>query len=486
MRALIVVLGLLSLVAGCTSDPAPPSAPPSAPVAHPPAPRVPDRDEKAVLGTLVNLDPCLLAGFGDAHRRSPHMCIVDLPDHSSVHVTVADRYPRAGRFAGGKKEIGGATVDGISVLTSDLCRAEVPVSFDYAITIDLLPYPSRRGCKANDIDKYAAKVVGNLRKLTTVQHPANRPDLSKEACTVLENAVATVGTKIAEGPSNIRTTIDDCYASGLYGGGMTIFSMLIEPGPPDGGWGTKWATVAGKTIYYKGDGDCRWTWSQGTYSGDHNRLMTLSVDDCKGTKAQMTAVLGALIKELEKPQVPGTVARLTYRPDEPDEPNPGACVDYPQDECEPYQPTPLPANVTVAARTDGHVLCAATLDAVNARFPGMRPVTDQLGCSYVRPDHAVQLDFRVWGNPSAALDPSVSRKVAVAGHPGVYAETRAERQPPQTSVCVDPGKQDPKTSQPYYWCVVATFRVPRNTDGKADPSRQTELEPLMAEVAKHF
>lgn len=487
MRALIVLLGLLALAAGCTSDPAP--APP-APIVHPPVPRVPDRDENAVLATVINLDPCLLVGAKDAQRRRPHLCIVELPDHSSVHVSVDNRFPRAARFGSGTKVIDDAKVDGISAATPDLCRLEVPVSFDYAITIDVLAVPSNHKCKAGDGTEYAAKVIANLRDLQKVQHPANRPDLSKDACTVLDNALRTTATKADPDQVRTRTNIDECYGGipGL-GTGAAAFSMLIEPGPPEGGWGTKWATIAGKSIYL-GDDKCQWTWSEGTYSGDDNRLVTLSINQCTGTKAQMTALVDALIKELGAPQVPGTVSPLTYRADEPDDPSPGACADYLGNGCDPYQPTPLPADVSAAAEADGYVLCAATVDAVNAKFPGMLALVvgskQAPGCSYVRPDHAVQLDFGVFGSSSPIADPKLARKITVAGHPGEYSERRADGSPPTTTVCVDSGKQDPKTSENYHWCVTATFRVPRNGSGKPDTAGQTELQPLMAEVAKHF
>jgi hypothetical protein len=301
-----------------------------------------------------------------------------------------------------------------------------------------------------------------------------------------------IDVEIGPDTHHTRTDIDDCFLSvPSFTDGSVNFGMLIEPGPPEGGWGTKWATVRGKTIYVNQDSDgCRWTWSQGNYSGNDNRLMTLSADTCKHGDNRVKQMLGSIITQLEKPQVPGTVPHLTYRPDEPDEPNPGACVDYPAETCDPYQPTPVSTDVSAGAMADPYVTCAATLDAVGAQFPGMRPVVDtsqQPGCSYVQADHALRLDFRVYGSPWSVLQEPSPRPITVAGHPATYAELRSNPQLPSTSICVETGKQNPKTSGNYDWCVTAAFQAPRNKpSGKPDTSVQTKLAPLMAAVAAKF
>lgn len=479
MRTLTIALGLVLLVSGCTSDPAPP--PPWTPVKHPPAQQAQDRDEKAVLGTLVNIDPCKLAGNpAGARLRYPHLCLVDLPDGSDLHVGIDDRSTHADRYDLGTKEVDGARVDAIDERQSLLCTAEVPVSFRYAVTIAIRP--ATEGPKCGALDEWAGKVVAGLNKPGTVRHPKDRPDLSKEACGVLAAARGS-GIDVSGGS---RSTIDYCQA-GVDGLGGASFSMLIEPGPPEGGWGKKWATVAGKDVYIDDNG-CQWTWSQGQYAGADNRLMTIDFGECERAEmpsAKVKSLLTGMIKQLAKPPVPGTVDRLTYRPDEPTELNPGACVDHPDNFCEPFQPTPVPAGadqVNLAASTDPHVMCAATVAAVHAQFPGLRPVAENVGpptCSYVEPSHAVQLEFQVQDGSVGSLEPTTSRKTTIAGHPGEYSEEHQENRPPRAEACVDTGKADPEGfGENYFWCVTATFR-----GAKPDLGGVAKLEPLLAATA---
>lgn len=479
MRKPAVLLAVLALASACTSDPEP-----WTPVPHPPAPRAPDRDEQAVLNTLVTLDPCALLGTPKARlSRRPHHCTATMDDGSAVQAAVNERTGHAGRFNLGSEEVGGAKVDAIMRSEPDLCSAEIPVSFDYAITVDLLG--GGKDIRCDDLDQWVATVVTNLGRLDDVRHPADRPDLNKDACTVLAAAAADFDSKATlTNEKRTRLSIDECSAD-LTGIGPTSLSTVIKP--VDGA--KKWQNLDGKDVYADAK-SCRWQWSEGKYAGDEDRVVDLDLDGCKPGSPpdnRVRQLVWSLIKEFGKPTVPGTIDRLTYRPDEPDEPNPGACADYPSDHCEPYQPTPIPGDaqqLTIAAETDPHVLCAATLEAVNAQFPGLRPVVNadvRPTCSYVQPSHAVELDIRAL-DASTMLNHSTTRKLTIAGHPAEYSEQTGDRQEPRAAVCVDTGKQNAKRGGESFWCGYASFQA-----AKLDPAAAAKLEPLMAAVAtKHL
>jgi hypothetical protein len=471
MRRFCVALGLLLVLAGCTSDPPPPS--PTAvpkPAPHPAAPRAQDRDEKAVLDTLASLDPCALAdkpAGGRSYLRQPHLCILDTKDYTGINVKAVERTTHSARYLLPSKQIGGAKVD--TIKKSDHgCSMEIPVSFRYAVEVLVLPRKSVAECDV--MDGVAATVIKRLGNANKVRHPADRADLSKVSCEVLLGALADVGKDPQE--KNDTNDLDRCYLKG----GMWL-EQLVEPGPPDGGWGKPWTKVAGKQIYVSKDDECQWTWNEGPYSGADDRLIVLRQDSCHtgDVPADETKVLvNAVITGLEKPQQPVGISKLTYGPDEADEPNPGACADYAVDDCEPYQPTPVPAGAgpaSLMARADQHVLCAATIDAVHAQLPALRPVVSgpAKACVFVEPDHAVELVFTVTSAGGLVSGSGVT-DINIKGRTGAYGE---DTDPATATLCVDAWRDEQRRDD-LSWCVTATFR-----SGKANGSI---LEPLMTAV----
>ena len=475
MRRLAVACGLLLALAGCTSDPAPPVTTTTArptPAPHRPAPRPQDRDEQAVLDTLTSVNPCALVDEpADGHRSltEPHTCSLDTKDHVGVIVKFGERMPHAQRYLLAHKVIAGAKVDAIED-GDGACAMDIPVSFKYAVTLTVLPRKSPTAC--DTIDGLAATVIKRLGTVSKVRHPAEQPDLSKTSCDVLLGALTDAGETTKD-----RFDINDLDRCHLQDG-MSL-DRLVEPAD----WGKPWATVADKPIHVDESGKCQWTWSEGTYSGANDRLIVLEQDSCHtgdmpASKAK--TLIDAVIKRLEAPQPAVKLAKLTYGAAEPTEPNLGACADYGDDVCEPYQPTPVPPGAGAATRmasVDPHVVCAASTDVVHGQFAMLRPVVTNDSCVYVEPDHTLELRVKVSDTDDVLPTAGTPRHVVVKGLSGEYRE--GTDGPRTASLCVDSGQRGDDAHGHLYWCLAGTFR--------SQALHGSLLEPLMtALVADDF
>lgn len=129
--------------------------------------------------------------------------------------------------------------------------------------------------------------------------------------------------------------------------------------------------------------------------------------------AEAATTAAAVVRVLAGP-APASVAPqrpLTYRPDEPDMPAAGACVDqWLPRSCEPYRPVPAPRGadeVLRQAQENPNVNCAIAIVAVGKHLgPAFRPVTDlrpdepngPFGCAFVEPAHGLTVWVRVAGH----------------------------------------------------------------------------------------
>ena len=478
MRVLVLVLALL-LVAACTSDPAPTPPPPTrtqrpTPAPHPPVPRAKDRD---VLATLAGLDLCALVKGENVTLWGPHRCTLATPASDAIQVSFGERTDRIERFARPVEVVAGAKVDAIDEKHGH-CSMELPVSFTYAVVF------FSDTCAG--MDDVIATVVARLAAPGKVRHRADQPDMSKDACAVLAGALTDAAHPT---PELHRVNLDVCSGDVPHLGKTTL-EQYLQRAPPDGQFWTKWAVVAGKQVYKNSRG-CRWEWSEGGYADGRDRTVILGIDCAPELPDdQAKKLLSAIMTRLGTAQSPVKATKLTYAPGEPDEPNPGACVDFQPDACEPFQPTPVPAGArpaTVMAQADSHVLCAAAVDAVRGQFPQARPVVDtqQLACVFVQPDHAVELTVDVLTSNDSGYRPTTVRKLTVAGRSAEYREY-ADRA--MASLCVDSGVPSQYGTGTLLWCVTATFRAPRNTPtAEPDLRAAARLEPLLAGlVAKYL
>lgn len=496
---LLAVIGTALVLAACSSDP-PPAPHQLPPVKHAPAQRIADpNDEKAVLATLDGINPCSLVDVpkgGRLRQRSPHLCLLDTAAGDSIHVELVPRAIHSFRWGKPAKVIAGATVDSIYDLGAGSCELQIPVSFRYAVSVFASSVGSDRkpvaGAACTLAETYAGTVITKLRTPGKARHAAGRPDLSKDACGVLIAAFAQVGSTAQDNGMRAQTGLDTC---GVKAGdiGDAVLSLLVEPGPPEGGWGTKWRTIGGKDVYL-GDDGCQWTWSEGSFADDDNRLISLMINDCTSADEQLAPKLvAAVVDGLGKPQPPATVSDLLYAPGEPTEPNPGACVDYQADQCEPAQQVAVPEGagyLVEAALADQHVACAATVDAVRAQFPSLRPAVPQQAptCAFVSPDHALTLSLQLQQGDDDYIggEPDVQKPVTFAGHPGAYREHKLSKtSPAAASVCVDSGYARSDGGETWFWCFKAVFSTPRDEPGaKLDTSGAAKLVPMATAFAQ--
>jgi hypothetical protein len=481
MRLLVCALGLLLLITGCSAavgDPTELAVP--EPAKHAPAPRPQDRDEKAVLTALVNTNPCLLV---DAEQQKasllarPHECELSMSDGDGQILFVARRVHEE-RYRFPAQVINGVRVDTVIGHDRD-CSMDIPVSFHLAVRVSASS--DHEPCAA--ATALATTVLGRVDRFAQAAHPDAMPDLKKRACSVLGAAITDAGLGTATGVAiGMPDDLDGCAVDADAFKNVHL-EFRIYPDPAEHGWTTV-DTIAGKTVYRR-PGPCGWAWSEGKFADDNVRLVMLGANDCPSDLPKK--LVPALVAQLAKPAVPSTADRLTIPANQPDEPNPGACVDYQLTACEPGQGVRLPEGAgpkTVAAVADPHVACALAAKAVTGQFPGMRPVvdTEKPSCVFVEPTHAVVIEVKVTSGDSAVIDVA-PKPVTIDGHHGSYREAGDPTW--RASVCVNSGFHTQDDPDKWYWCMVASFSTSREHPyDDVDMRGKAKLEPAMNAFAR--
>lgn len=200
---------------------------------------------------------------------------------------------------------------------------------------------------------------------------------------------------------------------------------------------------------------------------------------------------GGDICALTKSAAAAAVPRLTglvYRPDEPDQPLAGACVDYPfETDCRPGSDTEVPGDpqaVLPAAVADTRVACALAGQTLHTRFGGqLAPVIAgaQAQCSFVEPSHTVLIDIVVAPNDGLAGD---GQDKQVAGRPAKLTTSTGERST-YRRLCTLPVSGTSRGQL----CLAVTFLAGRGVDNDARPdtSKESEVERALADIVrKHF
>lgn len=499
-------------LASCTTEATPPPAttgspPPSAQtrVEHPKADVPKDRDEQAVIAALRQLDACVLvdpAAIGAPAgakpvASGPRRCWIPLDGTGhGVYVVFGVEWDPDVKFLAEPVELDGANAyllpDGSG---ESACQVVIPVSFELAVAVAV----TGNGGACATTKSVATVVAGRLAKPDLIAAPAD-PWTSWDACALLAAGLGDHAAVV-----NLRSFgdwrtggLDDCNAKKSSPPHESYRLTLEYADAKIGSTGVK--TLGGKQVAVSADGGdwCTLRWREGRvgFPNDRpDRMIHLSTSDCP--RGDQLAV--AVMKLLPTPP-PDRVAPqrpLVYRPDEPDVPAAGACVDFrPHGLCQPHDEVPVPRDAKVildAAARDHHVACAMVVDAVRRRFgQTMQPVVsveaERSGCHFVEPTHTLIVRISVLpAQDIREFDPykrSNAQILTVADRPAVLT-TGLNKGYESSSLCLSPVRD--ATSG--VLCVHALFLPGRGAARRAqvDDSRKSLLEPTAADlVAQHF
>jgi hypothetical protein len=475
MRMRTIGLAVLLIVAGCTTqEPVTQPTQVEYPKVQPPR----DRDERAVVAALRQLDACALLDPVGGNRpvaRGPHRCAVEAAElGDTVTVTLGVRFDRGHKYRAVPLDLGGAKAYlDTSEPGTDSCRVAIPVSFELAIAA-----VGRKGPRSGAGDICSPARSAAAVAVTRLANPPSGPATSWTACELLAEIA---GDAVLEGDDLLG--MDRCRASEPSQDrlGKVLFRVNLDYGgdPTQGAEDVR--TIGGQRVAVLSDSSgCSYLWG----------VVTFHASDCpKGEPLvpKLITILASPNPDRTSPQRP-----LPMRTDEPDEPLVGACVDYPYSlSCQPSTDMPVPRGAQAAlaaAGTDARVACALAQDAVRARFgAAMTPVlgsltTERPTCYFVEPDHTTVVEVRA--RPDDDLADAVrtggGQDVTVAGRPARSASSDTDR-----SLCVLPVSG----AETGLLCLVAHFFPGRGkeSDAPADASRGAQLEPALTDiVSKYF
>lgn len=376
-----------------------------------------DRDDRAVLAALREIDPCALLAAGPdvpglaLRRTGPHRCeLAAGPGDSRVAVELGESFEHVSRYHNHRLTVGG--VKAYSSGGSSSCKVRLPVSFRRAISFDVRLWngPEISVCPlAREFATAAVPVLDTARGTGPLQR--------WDACSLLVAALGdeaggydlSVGiVDIDSCPARVRGSQEKAFDLTLdFGSAAYSASMASDGGPPPDGRPVRLVHSPHR---------CAAAWTvDGTVAPD--RVLLVTSRDCARTERLMRSVRTALTSPRQPiaPQRP-----LPYRPDEPDSPQQGACVDYPTDDlsCRPYVEGPTPAG-RVDLRADPSTVCGIVVGPIGRQFPNLSPIVAN-DCVFVEPHHAVELT--ITAKPGAELRSeryAHDQPVALANHPGL-------------------------------------------------------------------
>lgn len=408
MRARMGVLVMFATVvglAGCTTPDAkaPPSSTPTtrSTTDRPAVPRPKDRDEDAVAAALGELDLCALLDKANAasravptnlrpQRNTPLFC--DLEGTRSVVSAAVGSFDHERRISSLTRTIGGAKA---YVRQDSRCTISLPVSFKSAIQFTQFP--------PNDC-RELTKLVGAAVKVLA-NPDAVRTTPAWTACAALAAALDEEPDKaklVSTGSGTCMNPVDKADSVSI---------TVAHDFPPPSVKPRTMTIGRTRVSVYELDDTCEVFWRQRSFDSRYADKPDYQVQAVAVDCDQATALAESLIGVLAKPPTTDAAPQrpLLYRPDEPDNPYPGACAfvdELDPRKCEPYVEVPVPgkpAEIVRAAAADADVQCAMSAKAIGARFGAeLTPVADSdngTRCFFVEPQRQLQLTFSVAPGP---------------------------------------------------------------------------------------
>lgn len=455
--ALIVVCTVLS---GCTSTIAGQATTSGSDSAPANAPRIPDRDEAKVAAALRQMDACAVLdpaagaqlGFAPGARllpTGPHSCsFTAAPSlEDKVEVILGIAFGHSARF--GAKSL---VLNGFKAYTNDTmgseaakkdCWVDIPVSFEMSIEFRAEAKYGSNHVPCDITTGFATAAMNKLKNPDALKLSAPRPMANWDSCSLLAQAL---GDKASTYTLNPASGLDKCGASAKPVNGKIDFKApkpSLEIGyDSDPMKGALHPTQAGgKPADQSGSAAlCRLSVDNGP-SGAPDELyahvvLKVSYGTCDQTSQLATGLVTAM--NGQPPSLGEPQSQLLYAAGEPDDPEPGACLDFvgqPGVVCNPYVPTSIPgstADLLAKADANRNVACAMAKDPMQAAFPDLKPVTWGAHCFFVGPAHTLEIYFDVSAANHPAdygKDPSLyqDRKTStVSGHPAVSFRASGE------------------------------------------------------------
>lgn len=458
---ILAALVSLTLIASCTTTvDGHPQAPRSSageggagPAATPAkVPRPVDRNPTAVTVALRQLDACAVFDLNAANATNPNLGVIPVGPHAcmlwptegkpaapaGVKVFVGDSQNDLFLNSGAPTVLAGVKAYeryDYSTSASKSCEIDLPVSFSRSIHFQ---FKSSNPNPCEVLRPVAAAAVPRLQNPDPLTaDTAKRPFGGWDGCTFLMQLLGTdVQNSYTYKPdgldpfSGCKTTLKSGSSAPAKPGTPSkpgapatgpgrgtppsstepknepkvevTYEMALRP-PQQG------RQIAGKTAdITQFSTNCRLMWSQGAsgvgtpdYAAAVIRVTAATCDNA----AQLAERAAALFDQHPSDTSTAPQRPLLYRPEDNDNPEPGACGDFNGGAgCEPYHPTPVPQgveNMLAAADNDQNVTCAVFQDAVKDIFgPTYQPVTWGEHCFFVEPTHTVLLRCNVDGqNP---------------------------------------------------------------------------------------
>jgi hypothetical protein len=377
-----------------------------------------DRDDRAVVAGLGELDPCALLAAGprvsglELRRLGAHRCgLVNGQGQPQVEVELGEEWGHVQRYHSTRSTVGGfkAYVDGMTE-PNVFCWVRLPVSFRRVITFDVALWdrPDLPACQL-------AREFATTGVATLVTARGSGPLQGWNACTLMRLALGDE----APGYTLAGQSIDACGAK-VLGSREKASDLALRFGPSDFLRGQAGPLTPERHPTRLSDRDaagCTWGWTtDGTSALD--RVVVVDGRDCARVErlARSARTVLSLPRQPVQPQRP-----LLYRPDDSDSAHDGACVDYPVDEgsCQPYAAGPTPPG-TIELSNDASALCGSTVGPAGKHFPGLSPIVAYNTCVFVEPGHKIQL--KITTEPPTQLQPdpySHEEPMTLDGHPGL-------------------------------------------------------------------
>lgn len=393
---------------------------------HPRVARPKDRDPAAVAGALKVIDTCKLLAKDSGGKRGrlvpsgPHSCaLLDGTDPGSerIWVDAGVGFPHGDRYLAEQRELGGVKV---YVMWEDgVCYLNVPVSAKSSIQFTADPRSEADSCDVVERAAKAgvAKLAGGPDSVIAKGAPA--PFADWDTCELLAAALGEVGDRVLSYGLPVGTGSTcmalppgaDVGAGGHEGIELQISYDYWDPADTS-------STIGGRAAAVESSASgCEVKLDHGQSGvGDKWHASTVVTLTGKPTCDELSRFAENLVSA-ERAGPPRSdvepLRQLTYRPDEPDTDQAGACAHFgpaeDQADCEPYHHVDRPGGglagvVQAAVEPDRNVLCAAALGAVDKHYEQpLDPLTFRDACYFVEPTHRVQFAVSLYRDPPSGL-----------------------------------------------------------------------------------
>lgn len=427
------------------------------PAGEPPkAPRPADRDAQAVSVALRQLDACRIFDLDAAKAAGnptasllptgPHSCMLTptanyTPTTHGVEVKVGDGANQLFRDIGAHVTIQGAKAyEYRDYSASKRCELLVPVSFTRAITFEYDTFDDTDTCRV--LRPVAEAAVAKLQQPDTLTiDPAKRPGAAWDGCYLLAQALADQAPHYTYQPTGVRDPFSGCDTSKKPDKDSTPdlsstpkLEVAYDQTPTNPEQTRQIGGKAAEVRTYTNS--CALIWNQAD-SGTGNQwfaalVVKLTAATCD-TAAQLAEKAVTLYDQAPDDAAATPQRPLLYRPEDNDNPGPGACADFGAlgagPDCEPYHEVSVPNGIDTimqAAATNRNVQCAVFHDAVTTLFgSSFNALTWGEHCFFVEPTHTLELRVNVDNqNPPGDYGTNTSlwtdrQETTIAGKPAI-------------------------------------------------------------------